>query len=163
MSDYDRQPTDETSPTPGSEPMGEPGADAPAASEGGMPPAGTNAGALPDEAVPKEHRTWGLIAHLAALAGFTGIPAANILGPLIVWLIKKDEMPFVDEQGKESLNFQITVFLLLLIVSPTVCIGIGFVLLPAIGIAALILVIIAAIKANEGIHYRYPFTWRVIK
>ncbi len=113
--------------------------------------------------VPKEHRTWGMVAHLAALAGLTPVPGANLLGPLVVWLVKKDEMPFVDDQGKESLNFQITVFLALLIASPTVCIGVGFFLLPLIGLAGLILAIVGAIKANEGVAYRYPFTLRLIK
>ena len=51
--------------------------------------------------VTQEEKTWGMIAHLSALAGFV-IPFGNLIGPLIVWLIKKDTMPFVDDQGKEK-------------------------------------------------------------
>ena len=164
MSDYDRKPED---PAPINEPASTPPpadpATPPAAAPGTETAGITGSESLPDESIPKEHRTWGLIAHLAALAGFTGIPAANILGPLIVWLIKKDEMPFVDEQGKESLNFQITVTIALLVCIPLMFVCVGIVLAVIVGLAALILSIIAGIKANEGRHYRYPFTWRIIK
>jgi len=113
--------------------------------------------------VPQEERTMGMVAHLAALAGFTGIPGASILGPLIVWLIKKDTMPFVDHEGKEAVNFQITVLIAMLASSPLICVGVGLIVLPAIAIAALVFTIIAALKANEGEHYRYPLTIRLIK
>jgi len=113
--------------------------------------------------VPPEERTFGMLTHLAALAGLIGIPFANIIGPLIVWLIKKDTMPFADEQGKESLNFQITVTIALLCCIPLFLIIIGFLLMPAIGLAALIFVIIAAIKTSNGEHYRYPLSLRLIK
>ena len=53
----------------------------------------------------KDSRMWGMLCHLAALAMFTGIPLGNVIGPLVVWLIQKDKSPFVDEQGKEVLNF----------------------------------------------------------
>ncbi len=113
--------------------------------------------------VPQEERTFGMLAHLAALAGLIGIPFANIIGPLIIWLIKKDTMPFADEQGKESLNFQITVTIALLCCIPLFFILIGFLLMPAIGITALVFVIIAAIKTSNGEHYRYPLSLRLIK
>lgn len=57
----------------------------------------------------KQARTWGMLCHLTALCCWVGVPFGNIVGPLIVWLIKKDETPLVDEQGKESLNFQISI------------------------------------------------------
>ena len=136
----------------------DPSPDPHAAPPGSVPPPSI------DPLVPsKEEKTWGMIAHLAALAGFTGIPAANLLGPLIVWLIKKDTMPFVDDQGKESLNFQITMTIVLFVCVALACLLIGFVLLPIVGILDLVLVILAAIKANEGVAYRYPFTLRLIK
>lgn len=109
-----------------------------------------------------EARQWGMFAHLSSLAGFI-IPFGNFIGPLVVWLMKKDTMPFVDDQGKESMNFQITVLIAALIAGATICIGIGIVLLPLVGIAAAILAIMAGIKANEGVAYRYPFTLRLIK
>ena len=81
----------------------------------------------------------------------------------MVWLLKRDSSPFVDEQGKEALNFQIS-FLIYIIISIILCVLlIGFVLLIALGIAELILVIMAALKANEGVSYRYPLTIRFIK
>ncbi len=114
-----------------------------------------------------------MFAHLSALAG--GLLTSAIggwgffLGPLVIWLMKKDSMPFVADQAKEALNFNITVsaiFLVLLVLS-LVTLGIGFVItLPImliVGIAALVLIIMAAIKANDGIAYRYPFTIRLIK
>ncbi|MEM8738350.1 MAG: DUF4870 domain-containing protein [Planctomycetota bacterium] len=104
----------------------------------------------------------GMLAHLAALAGFL-FPTGNVVGPLVVWLVKKDTMPFVDEQGKESLNFQITVLIAYLCCVPLVLIIIGIFLMIGVGIAALIFTIIAAIKASSGESYRYPLTLRLIK
>ena len=117
---------------------------------------------VPTFETTKDDRTWGMLCHLAAFAGFI-IPLGTFLGPLVVWLIKKNESRFVDDQGKESLNFHISVLILALILAPTICIGIGIFLLPALGLVALIFVIIASVKANEGVAYRYPFAIRLIK
>ena len=115
-----------------------------------------------ESSVSADERLWGMIAHLSALAGFI-IPFGNIAGPLIVWMIKKDAMPFVDDQGKESLNFQITVTIAAIVAAVLIVFLIGFLLLPAVGLAALVFTVIAGIKANEGVAYRYPFTLRLIK
>jgi len=104
---------------------------------------------------------WGMFCHLFALGGFI-IPFGNIIGPLIAWLIKKDEFPFVDDQGKESLNFQISISLYLIISGILVIIVIGFFLLAAVGIFSLIMIIIASIKANDGEKFRYPLCIRFI-
>lgn len=109
----------------------------------------------------KQERTWGMFCHLSALAAFI-FPFGNIFGPLIVWLVKKDESPFVDDQGKESLNFQISFTIYCIFAAILGVILIGFILLIALGIAFLILVIIASVKANEGEEFRYPFTIRLI-
>lgn len=121
-----------------------------------------------------EERQWAMFAHLSALVGgiLTSGWAGSIgcfIGPLIIWMVKKDTMPFVDDQGKEALNFNITVgliFLALLLLS-IVTLGIGLIIaIPGwiiVGIAWLVLTIIAAIKANEGVAYRYPLTLRLIK
>ncbi len=113
---------------------------------------------LPD----KEARMWAMWCHLAAIAGYTGIPFANIIGPFIVWMIKRDTDPFVDYHGKESLNFQISVTIYLVISAFLVLVLIGILFLIVIPIAALILTIIATIKANDGDDYRYPCTIRLI-
>ena len=110
----------------------------------------------------KDERTWGLLAHLSALVGFV-IPFGNLLGPLIVWQVKKNEMPFVDDQGKEALNFQITVALAAIVCFVLMIVVIGALLLFVVGIAALVLTVIAALKANNGEYYRYPFSLRIVK
>ncbi len=115
----------------------------------------------PAGGVTAEERQWAMISHLAGLAGAV-VPLGNLVGPLVVWQLKKAEMPFVDDQGREALNFQITVSLALLACVLLMVVGIGFLLLPAVGIAALVLTIIAAVKANDGERYRYPFTLRLI-
>ncbi len=117
------------------------------------PPAGDVSG---------DERQWGMFAHLAALVGFI-IPFGNLIGPLVVWQMKKDTMPFVADQGKESLNFQITVSLAVLACIVLMVILIGALLLPIVGIAALVFTVIAAIKANQGVAYRYPVALRLIK
>jgi len=111
--------------------------------------------------ISADERQWAMFAHLSALIGFI-IPFGNLLGPLIIWLMKKETMPFVDQQGKEALNFQITVTIAMVISAILIIVVIGFVLMFIIGLAALILTIMAGIKANEGVAYRYPFTLRLI-
>lgn len=109
----------------------------------------------------KQERTWGMLCHLTALGVFI-FPLGNIVGPLIVWLIKKDESPFVEDQGKESLNFQISFTIYCVLSAILIVVVIGIFLLIALGILFIILVIIASIKANEGEKYRYPLTIRLI-
>ncbi len=114
-----------------------------------------------DDELELEERQWAMFAHLAGLAGFV-FPFGNLIGPLIVWQVKKDQMPFVDEQGKEALNFQITVCLALLVSLVLMLVLIGFLLMPIVAVGALVFTVIAAIKANDGEHYRYPFALRLI-
>ncbi|WP_162025764.1 MULTISPECIES: DUF4870 domain-containing protein [unclassified Lentimonas] len=116
-----------------------------------------------------------MLCHLLALVALIGIPFGNILGPLIVWLIKRDEDPLVDLCGKESLNFQISVIiygvaLFVLMIPAAIIPFIGILLVPAImlagiglGIAAIVYTIIAGIKASEGQSYTYPCTIRFIQ
>ncbi len=112
----------------------------------------------------KEERTFAMICHLLPLSGLlVPIPILNVVAPLVLWLIKKDSMPFLNDQGKEVLNFQITISMIMI-----ACMLTFWLILPvfiAIGvcIGALVLMIIAAIRANEGKPYRYPFTLRLIK
>lgn len=113
--------------------------------------------------IPREARRWAMICHVIALAGLVGNGIGFIIAPLIVWLIKKDEHPFIDEQGKESLNFQITMFMALIVSGILIFFIIGIVLVPAVLLLMIILPIVAAIKANEGEAYRYPLSIRLIK
>ncbi len=103
-----------------------------------------------------------MFAHLSALSGVV-IPFGNIIGPLVVWQIKKDTLPFAADQGKEALNFNITMLIAAFIGFLLTFVLIGLVLLPLIGIAWLVFTILAGIKANEGVAYRYPFALRLIK
>ena len=83
----------------------------------------------PQAPVDKEAQNWAMYCHLAALSGFI-IPFGSIVGPLVVWLMKKDTMPLVDQHGKESLNFQITVMIALIVSAASMIVLIGFLLLP---------------------------------
>ncbi|MCG8605384.1 DUF4870 domain-containing protein [bacterium] len=113
----------------------------------------------------KQARTWAMLCHLSALACWLGVPFGNILGPLLVWLIKKDELPIVEEQGKESLNFQIsmTIYFVAAIILfvLTLFMGVfvlGIFVLVGLGIAHVVLVIIASVKASNGEDYSYPYS-----
>ncbi len=109
----------------------------------------------------KDTRMWGMFAHLAALTGFV-IPFGNLIGPFIVWQVKKEE-PFIETQAKESLNFQITVSIAAIVCLILTLVLIGALLLPLLGLAALVLTVLAGLKANQGESYRYPFCLRLIK
>jgi len=117
------------------------------------------------EEISKDARMWAMICHLGGLGGL--VPVVPVIGsviaPLIIWQVKKDEDPFIDEQGKEAVNFQISI-LIYALVSGLLCFAcVGFVLLPAVYIFDLVFLLIAAVKANDGHHYRYPLTIRFIK
>jgi uncharacterized Tic20 family protein len=109
-----------------------------------------------------EEKQWAFFAHLSALVGFV-IPFGSLLGPLIIWQMKKNEMPFVDDQGKEALNFQITMAIAFIVCCVLMLILIGFLLAVIVGLIDIIFTIIAAIAANNGQAYRYPFNLRLIK
>ena len=127
-----------------------------------------------ESGIPAEERQWAMFAHLSALVG--GIVTAGwagsigcFIGPLVIWLVKKETMSFVDDQAKEALNFNITVsavFVVLLILT-VLSLGIGALLtvpvMLVVGLGALVLIIIAAVKSNNGEAYRYPFTLRLVK
>ncbi len=111
----------------------------------------------------KQARMWGMLCHLTALTAFVGIPFGHIVGPLVVWLIKRNDYPFADVQGKESLNFQISMSIYCVVAAVLILVFIGFALLIGLAITDFILVIIAAVKASNGESYRYPLTIRFFK
>ncbi|TKA92971.1 DUF4870 domain-containing protein [Halopseudomonas bauzanensis] len=111
----------------------------------------------------KDARLWAMIAHLAGFLGYFLPVIGSLIGPLIIWQMKKELHPFVDDQGKEALNFQITVAIAVLVCLLLMIVAIGFLLIWVVGVGAIVLMIIAAIKANEGTAYRYPFCLRLIK
>ncbi len=113
--------------------------------------------------VNKDARMWAMFCHLAALAGLVVPVVGCIIGPLVIWQIKKEEFTFVDEQGKEAVNFQISMLIYGIVAGLLCFVCVGFVLLPAVAVFDLIFLLIAAVKANDGEHYRYPLTIRFIK
>ena len=117
---------------------------------------------LPVPTPSGEVRQLAMLCHFAAFAALV-FPFGSLLGPLILWQFKKDVDPFIDDQGKEALNFQITVAIAWLVCLLLGFVVIGFLLMTVLVIGALILTIIAGIKANKGIAYRYPWTWRLVK
>jgi uncharacterized Tic20 family protein len=116
------------------------------------------------EAAPTENeRTWGMLAHLSALAGLVMPLIGIVLGPLVVSLARGDQSPFVAAHAKEALNFNITVLLAAVVCTLLMLVFIGFLLGTALFIAWLVMTLIAAIKASEGHPYRYPFAFRFVK
>ena len=119
----------------------------------------------------RQAHNWGMFCHLSALLGFIWfpissflfIPFGHLLGPLVIWLIKRQEHAFIDEQGKEALNFQITMTIGMIAASFLSVILIGLLLYPVIGILILIFCIQGAMAASKGEEYKYPFALRLIQ
>ncbi|HET6429028.1 MAG TPA: DUF4870 domain-containing protein [Phycisphaerae bacterium] len=145
----------EPGPAPGAQAEAPPGPAAPT-----PPPPTAPAGAMSD----KDARMWAMFCHLGGLLIlFQIVPFANALAPLIIWLIHKDKSPFIDDQGKEALNFQIAVSIAVVVCIPLFFVLIGILLLVAVVIANVVFAITATLKANAGERYRYPYTIRFIK
>lgn len=121
------------------------------------------AGPAPGAAPTENERTWGMLAHLAAFAGLVMPLIGNVVVPLLIWHSWRDRSPFVGEQALESLNFNISVSIGALVCALLVVVFIGFLLGTALFIAWLALTLIAAIKASEGVNYRYPLSLRLVK
>ena len=109
----------------------------------------------------QEVRQWAMFCHLSALLGIW-IPFGTLIGPLILWQMKREMDPFIDAQGKEALNFQITVTLASFLCGLLAFIGIGLFLLFVLLVADAVLVIMAAVKTSRGEAFSYPFTWRLV-
>jgi uncharacterized Tic20 family protein len=109
-----------------------------------------------------DERTWAMLCHLSGLLLWVGVPFANIAGPLIIWMSKKEEMPLVDSNGKEAVNFQIsfTIYLIAALILCVLLIGLPMIFVLLIG--QVVLVVIAALKTNQGQEYRYPLTLRFL-
>jgi uncharacterized Tic20 family protein len=149
-------------------PPPQPGAYDPAAAAGappGPPPVGVPMsyqtptgypGAYDGPEPDQDSKTMALLAHLLGIL-------LGIIGPLIIWLMKKDTSPFVNDQGKEAMNFQIVLLLGYLVGGFTTFLCIGVIILPLVWLGGIVFSILAAMKANQGIAYRYPFNIRLIK
>lgn len=127
------------------------------------PPEETPPPILPKPDWDSTTRSWVVGLHLSALFGLLLPYIGNILGPVIIWTLKKNEYPALEPIGKHVINFQITVTIAALISSLLLWVCIGMILLPLVGIAWLVLVIVAAVKASNGEEYRYPCTYAFLK
>ena len=110
----------------------------------------------------REECQWAMLAHISAMLMY-GTLIGGFVAPLVIWLLKRDEMPFVEDQGRETLNFQITTLLALCVGGLLMLALIGFVIVPLVLLFHFIVTIIASVKASEGVRYRYPLCWRVIR
>ena len=120
--------------------------------------------------IDKQERKWAMFCHLAGLAGLSPLLPAigSAVAPLLIWQLKADEFPFVAEQGRRAVNFQLSM-LLYVTIGTVICLVslIGVFLIPVVfcvfGLIDVIFVLLAAVRANRGRHYRYPFTIRFFK
>ncbi len=111
----------------------------------------------PELDTSSDDRTWGMLAHLSYFLTF--VIGVSCVAPLVIWIIKKDESEFIEEQAKEALNFQLSALLASILLAATVC---GIVLLPVIFVMSIVYSIQAGMSANRGEAYRYPYTFRMI-
>jgi uncharacterized protein len=114
------------------------------------------------EEYDRDTRKWAMLCHIAGLAGFI-IPFAGLVAPLVIWLLKKEEHPFIDEQGKEAVNFQISMAICMFVSGLLTLVLIGWLLLLPLVLFDIVMCIIAGMKANDGVAYRYPVAIRLIK
>lgn len=111
----------------------------------------------------KDERMWGMACHLSGALILTCIPFANVLGPFVIWMLKREDYAFVNKEGKEAVNFQLTMFIAMAVGYLLILLGIGWLILLVVAVVDLVFVLIASMKANEGESYRYPLTFRFIK
>lgn len=115
---------------------------------------------LPVAGPTQDERNWAMLCHLCII-GQMFIPVL-VIGPLLIWLLKGDQLPFVKEQGKEAINFQITLFLAGLVGTALIFVLIGWLVLAALWVYAIVAGIIATMKVKEGMPYRYGFNLRLV-
>ena len=109
----------------------------------------------------REEKIWATLCHLAGLVFF--IPGFNLLAPLLIWLIKKEESRYIDYHGKEALNFQLSILLYALISSLLLLIIVGLPLMLVLGVLDIIFIIVASVNAFDAKLYQYPLSIRFIK
>ena len=126
------------------------------------PAASTPPAPVPASSTSSEVRNWCVLCHASALAGLFFHFFGHLLGPLVVWLIKRVDSPEIDAAGKESLNFQISMLIYDIIAFILCFVLIGIPILIALWILNTVFVIIASVKTSQGEFYRYPLTIRLI-
>ncbi len=124
----------------------------------------------------RDERQWAMLCHVSAMLMYCTL-IGGFIAPLVIWLLKRDEMPFVADQGRETLNFQITTLaamiaggllallggVLAILILPLVLVPVGWALIGGALLFHFIVTIIATVRVSEGVLYRYPICWRVIR
>ena len=110
----------------------------------------------------QDEKNWGMFCHVAVFAGCI-VPLGNIIGPLVIWLMKKDQYGFVDYNARQAMNFQITILIAMLLSALLAFVLIGILMLIGIGIFALIMTIRAIIQSGRGNYYTYPCSIKIIR
>ncbi len=110
----------------------------------------------------ESERNWAMLCHLSAFAGFF-FPFGGIIGPLICWLSKKDESAWVNENGKASLNFQLSILLYMVLAVPLCFIIIGIPIVAFLGVLKIVCIVIGSIKGSKGERFRYPISIPLIQ
>lgn len=101
--------------------------------------------------------------HLAAFFGFIIVPIGTILGPFCIWIAKRRFHPFIDQAGKESMNFQISMLIWMLLSLALIYLGIGIFIMIALSAVNVACVVIAAVRASRGQNFHYPLSIRMIR
>ncbi|MBL1217882.1 MAG: DUF4870 domain-containing protein [Planctomycetes bacterium] len=117
---------------------------------------------LVDANVTDDERTWATFIHLGGLATYTGLVGFSIIVPLILWLMKRGESPFIDDHGKEALNFQISMMIWMIVAGLSMLCFAGFILMPILLVVHVVTGIVNAVRANRGEYVRYPITIRFL-
>jgi uncharacterized Tic20 family protein len=117
---------------------------------------------MEDYTITKQSKTIATLCHLFSFCGYLIPFVGGVLGPMILWLLKRKNSEFIDIHGKESVNFQISILVYTILSALLITAAIGFILLGAVAIFNLVCVILASIRANDGELYRYPFCIRLI-
>jgi len=115
-----------------------------------------------DLALDSDTRNWAMFMHAGGFAAYTSIPFAGVILVLVLWLMKREQHPFIYDQGRESLNFQISVAIYSIVSVVLIVVLIGFVLLVAVFLFHVICTILAMLAASRGESYRYPLTIRLV-
>lgn len=114
--------------------------------------------------IPGDVKQWAMLCHLSALSGMLiPIPGINLIVPFAIWSAKKNDHPFIDEEGKEAVNFQISLTIYGVVSALLIFVLIGFPMIAVVILAGIILPILSAMKAKEGISAKYPLTLRFLK
>src|SRR5438876_68760 len=111
------------------------------------------------EELDRDERRWAMLCHLSALSGYV-IPMAHVLAPLLIWSWQRERFPLVDDQGRESLNYQLSMTIYMIVAALMCLVLIGIPILIGLCVFDCVIVIVAAVRANTGEAYRYPLTIR---